>query len=357
MALSRLGGSLLIRPGQQPAIIGSRPLLAARLLRGQPGDAAVQRLPLLYSLCGQAHRLTARLAVNAARQGTPQLDPLALQALQAENRREHLRRLVIDWPARLGFTPPAIEVLREWELAPEATMSTWLDSPLATWLSEWQADPRQTLRAWTQRSGHWLAAALAACRDDDLPLAVRPLRLGTRGANASASLGYIAEQLRSTLDFPQHPDLQGLPCETGCWTREAQTAPEQFDSSWLRLGAHVAELARLALPQPAELAMGALQLAPGEGLAWSETARGLLIHRVCLEPEASGGRICDYQVIAPTEWNLHPHGALARALAALAPGTARSERQARLLMAAYDPCIPFTLAPHPSAEPGPDDHA
>lgn len=352
-ALSRLGGSLLIRPGQQPAIVGSRPLLAARLLRGQPGDAAVQRLPLLYSLCGQAHRLTARLAVNAARLGTTQVDPLAVQALQAENRREHLRRLVIDWPARLGFTPPAIEVLREWELAPEATMGAWLDMPLATWLAHWQADPRQALRSWAQRSQHWLAAALAACRDDDLPLAVRPLRLGAD----SASLGYITEQLRSTLDFPQHPDLQGLPCETGCWTREAQTAPEQFDSSWLRLGAHIAELARLALPRPAKLAIGALNLGPGEGLAWSETARGLLIHRVCLDLEEPGGRICDYQVIAPTEWNLHPHGALARALAALAPGTARSERQARLLMAAYDPCIRFTLAPQPSAEPGPVDHA
>ena len=51
-----------------------------------------------------------------------------------------------------------------------------------------------------------------------------------------------------------------------------------------------------------------------------------------------------YRVLAPTEWNFHPHGALAEAL--------RSRRldatQARLAAAALDPCIHFDIAEEPA---------
>jgi Ni,Fe-hydrogenase I large subunit len=86
-----------------------------------------------------------------------------------------------------------------------------------------------------------------------------------------------------------------------------------------------------------------LALAQGEALAWSETARGLLLHRVCLERNSDTLQISDYQIIAPTEWNLHPQGVLAQALSSLPSDDPRSQRQAELLMAAFDPCIAFTL--------------
>jgi Ni,Fe-hydrogenase I large subunit len=41
-------------------------------------------------------------------------------------------------------------------------------------------------------------------------------------------------------------------------------------------------------------------------------------------------------VIAPTEWNFHPQGALALALAAFAP---RHITAAETLAAAFDPCV------------------
>ena len=85
------------------------------------------------------------------------------------------------------------------------------------------------------------------------------------------------------------------------------------------------------------LASGALHLAPGQTLAWCEMARGLLLHWVQLDAE---GAVQDYRVLAPTEWNFHPDGALGRAVAALAP---LETAAARALAAAFDPCVVCTV--------------
>ena len=60
-------------------------------------------------------------------------------------------------------------------------------------------------------------------------------------------------------------------------------------------------------------AEGALPLADGEAIAWTEMARGLLVHWVRLEDSPSGPRVADCRVLAPTEWNFHPRGVLAQA--------------------------------------------
>ena len=95
--------------------------------------------------------------------------------------------------------------------------------------------------------------------------------------------------------------------------------------------------------------MGALPLAPGEGLAWVEMARGLLVHRVRLQDSADGPLIADARVLAPTEWNVHPQGHLAQALARLDPADAQS---AARLAVAFDPCVAFEVAP-PVAQDNP----
>ncbi|MDP2325218.1 MAG: nickel-dependent hydrogenase large subunit, partial [Gammaproteobacteria bacterium] len=68
-----------------------------------------------------------------------------------------------------------------------------------------------------------------------------------------------------------------------------------------------------------------------------EMARGLLLHWVQLDGD---GAVQDYRVLAPTEWNFHPDGALARAVAALTPSDSEA---AHLLAAAYDPCVACIL--------------
>jgi coenzyme F420-reducing hydrogenase alpha subunit len=91
------------------------------------------------------------------------------------------------------------------------------------------------------------------------------------------------------------------------------------------------------------LACGALALAPGEGIAWTEMSRGLLMHWVRLEEGArqpDTARVALYRVLAPTEWNFHPRGALGLALAAGRLDAAA----ARLAALALDPCIRFDVA-------------
>jgi hypothetical protein len=78
----------------------------------------------------------------------------------------------------------------------------------------------------------------------------------------------------------------------------------------------------------------------GIGLAQLQAARGLLIHRL----ELRHGRVYDYRIVAPTEWNFHPEGVVAQGLKHLkAEGPNDLRRQAELLINAVDPCVLYNL--------------
>ncbi|MFD2642810.1 nickel-dependent hydrogenase large subunit [Pseudomonas japonica] len=327
MNLAHLAGSLRVRPGQRPALVGGRTPLAGRLLRGQPPEAAAQRLPLLYSLCGRAHRIAAELAVRAALHGGAEPDAAARQALREENRREHLRLFLLDWPRLLSETPASPPGL-------DMPLDAWFEGSARDWLRHWQADPRQALVDWSGRGRHALARLLHECREqaEALPMPVQALPVDRR------TLLDIGLRLGAEEHFVLAPHVHGEPRETGAWSRLRDAAPVRYDSAWLRLGARLADFVALSQPEAAALACGALSLGAGQAIAWCETARGLLLHRVRLEGET----IHDYQVLAPTEWNLHPRGTLARALEAL-PLDGTAARRAALLLAVFDPCLACEL--------------
>jgi Ni,Fe-hydrogenase I large subunit len=138
--------------------------------------------------------------------------------------------------------------------------------------------------------------------------------------------------------FAERPLWHGAPAETGTWTRAAGADPAR--NAWQRLGSRLADLARIAagrLP-----AAGALRLADGEGIAWTEMSRGLLVHWVRLaddERDPTTARAQRYRVIAPTEWNFHPDGAFAR----LAGSGRLDAARLRLAAATLDPCVGFTI--------------
>jgi Ni,Fe-hydrogenase I large subunit len=62
-----------------------------------------------------------------------------------------------------------------------------------------------------------------------------------------------------------------------------------------------------------------------------------LLHWVQLDVDAA---VRDYRVLAPTEWNFHPQGALAHALSAM---SANDQYAARTMAAAFDPCVACTV--------------
>ena len=81
----------------------------------------------------------------------------------------------------------------------------------------------------------------------------------------------------------------------------------------------------------------------GIGIARTEAARGRLVHGV----EILDGLVRRYLILAPTEWNFHPQGAAAQALALIA-GSGRSDARglADLMIIAFDPCVEYSLTVH-----------
>jgi hypothetical protein len=212
--------------------------------------------------------------------------------------------------------------------------------PAAHWLAGWQRDPAGWLAAWCDdtrvRPARWLRA-VAAMPCSAVP--ARPLRVH---ADAAAMRTWARELREGGAAFARQPTWDGACAETGVWTRLADTGPALGDAPALRLGVRLAEVARLAQHDTAWLAIGALPLGAGEGIAWAEMARGLLVHHVRLDGTGEGARIASCHVVAPTEWNFHPRGAMARVLEAMpAAAGAAPSRALDAWMAAYDPCVPY----------------
>jgi len=357
-----LGGSLVLHPGRPaPNIASTRAALASRLARGRRARDVPELLATVFRLCGDAHRLAAGHAIAAARGGPAAHDPADGVALQRDTLREHLRRLWLEWPPALagrGAAEADLVALRDCPLmrrgaaAPAAAAATraWVErhvvgQPADAWLAAWCADPAGALDRWTACADTLPARVLRAARDVACALTAAPR---PRVRADAASLQALASSLRADEGFALAPRQEGGAAETGPWTRLADATPGRWDTAWLRLGARLAEAVRLALPDADDmrgarwLRHGALALAPGEGLAWCEMARGLLVHRVRLEdPAAQDPVVAECDVVAPTEWNFHPHGPVAAALAQLPVDG--DEAMVRVLAAAFDPCVAIAI--------------
>jgi hypothetical protein len=374
MIMGAPGGQYRLIPGVPCSISGQRPVLAdgrlGRLLRGQRGEQVGRTLSGVFTLCAHAHRRAARMALSVASSGSQhaQVDDAPVLLL-VETARDHLRSIALDWPQR-QFMPvdriPDMSWLRECPLSLGTGRSIKDDAAAWSALAE--------LRAWVQRCileqsiPDWLAAnrqadAFAAwCEGKAQQLhPARCLATWHRDAQAlkpearcldvldddaprqEAQLRQLAESMAGDPEFVRRPTWMGECAESGPWARLRHRREQgaQARSAWTRLSARWIELMEIAATDQREqtcglLASGALQLSDGQALAWCEMARGLLLHWVRLD----GGAIDDYRVLAPTEWNFHPGGALARALTALAPGDMVA---ASTLAAAYDPCVACTV--------------
>ena len=373
-----LSGQYQLHPGTAPSIVGQRPVLGAgrlgRLLQGQRGEQVGRTLSSVFTLCAHAHRRTADLALAAAQTGPAAL-PLAEPPVQLwlETARDHLRSIALDWPHRLP------------EPANGAHNMDWLrDCPLSLATSPTLGDAASVrlaltaLRAWLEQRVlgqsvvEWLAsyrhpeALLLWCQaQDDRLLPAHCLAVWHPVANAltpamrcldlldedlavqTDRLRQLAHALAGEPEFVQQPKWLGQCAETGPWTRLRQRPGRMLSqhTAWTRLSARWMELMEIAAADPQDpiaggvslLAMGALRLPNAQALAWCEMARGLLLHWVQLDADDT---VQDYRVLAPTEWNFHPQGALALALTALPFGATVA---AQTLASAFDPCVACVL--------------
>jgi hypothetical protein len=363
-----LAGSYRLHPGAANSITGQRPVMGAgtlgRLLRGREAAAVEPLLGQLFSLCAHAHRRSARLVLQAAR--TP--EDVALPGeppvfLALETARDHLRSMVLDWPRQQSGPAPAqpLAWLKDcpltlkqqdfdghedpaWETL--GHLRRWLEErvlgqPVTQWLAQHRDD--QTLAAWCQAHAGALPPLQALAHWKDPASALRPLSrpldlLDTDPQQQAANLHELVLVLAADPDFAQKPTWRGQNAETGPWTRLRHRNTRNAEpTAWTRLAARWTELLEIAaMPDDGSaplLSSGALHLGAGQAIAWCEMARGLLLHWVQLDAQ---GLVRDYRVLAPTEWNFHPQGALAQALTGLTPQDSAS---ARTLAAAFDACV------------------
>ena len=318
--MSDLVGHYTLHPGSVHSIRGCRPVMGgarlAAVLRGRTGESAVHMLGLLLTLCAHAQRHVAQLAIWAAQRQSPvAATPEMTRQLQQETARDHLLNMVLGWGLPLN---PAL--------------SAAIANPNAETLA-----PSDVHGPILQRLEQWHAIAHA------LQPSTRLLDVLHADASQQAfNLSAIAEQMENHPDFCLLPQWQGACAETGVWSRlrdhHGTALGNIAHSAWSRLSARWLELNELTgSPDAVLLSSGAMPLGDGAAIGWCEMARGLLLHWVRLDNDQ---RVMDYRVLAPTEWNFHPQGALAHALTDLHDHAAASTH---VLNAAYDPCVSCSI--------------
>jgi hypothetical protein len=367
MTIDSLVGRLVLRPGGTPSVACERPMvgpaLLGRLTEGRRAVLLPDLLATVFTLCADAQRSTARRAVAAALGLGIKAEDVARDrlAIAMHVAREHLQRFALDMPTLSGSTAAAsVGWLRDAPVmalpafttgpgeqalrAAASALPGWLERrlfgmPPARWLEGWRAGAGDWLTRWSAERDHPVAQWLASVGPAARPITWSSPALDVL-AEGDAGLRTLGAALAGTPHFAERPLWRGAPAETGPWTRHGQVEP--VATAWDRLGARLAELARLALGE--RLALGALTLGDGEGLAWTEMSRGLLMHWVRLEPgerDSSTARAARYQVLAPTEWNFHPEGAFAQWLQRGTPDASA----VRLAAATLDPCLAYGIEP------------
>ncbi len=364
--------------GQRVRHVGlasTRPLVASRVLLGRAPPEAAALVPRLYALCGQAQGAACAAALRAAAgsdcaaEGLPGASAwtVVLESLQ-----ETLWRLLIDAPRSLSLPPKAAAV------AP-------VRAAVALAIAALKAHPDESRAALAAAAGAlseiarehvygrppaaWLeladAASFDAWRDSAATLPARALaRLAATapglcrsdtalmpGLDDEAWWSAVVPALQQDPLFAQAPTWGGRPVETGALSRlqaqplVAALIAREGHSAATRLAARLVEAATLLveLASPHAAASGWIRswtLADGTGLAAVQTARGLLIHHARL----AQGRIAEYRIVAPTEWNFHPQGALFRGIVGTeAPDEATLVSRTGLAVHALDPCVGFRI--------------
>jgi hypothetical protein len=318
------------------------------------------------------------------------------ERIRRETLREHVWRLGLDWPRLMGeppqpmplrtlmaaramAVPPTPEGWRDWAAGVLrdwfAEAGTGVEAPFAAHAcADWLAVATTPLARLLRRIRHE-CQALEAQETQDPDPGPGPDAPGSGACRAPVLPGSLVPKMadlwpvvRSDPEFALRPHWHGQCLEMGPWARQwdggrvltgaavghgadlprmAEGERPRDGSTWSRVVARVLELhaglQAMCAETPAVLPLvvysegTALQ---GECLVGLEMARGTLIHWLRVEQ----GRIADYRIVAPTEWNFHPQGPAWRGLCGVHATTeADLRRRCQCVIMALDPCVQYTL--------------
>lgn len=334
-------------------IISTRPQ-AVQVLTGKTPDQVKQLVPLLFSLCGGAQSVAANAAIKAAEgehvEGQEKNGWSFVVTREAAT--EHLWRLLLDWPQACGFSP----YQEEYAIARRGCMQAGSASQLQAELQQvmenvvlgmpaanWLGQPLYQMLEWMDSSQYFAAELL---RQLNPVKYVGEAQVRCLPMLAAMDWGLIYQDVVKP-GFPLFPTWKGSTCETGALVRQLHHC---FVEELLKQGSRVAARVMARLVELAywagegdehnPLVVSNARGGDGVGLSWVETARGVLLHRAKL----AGGRVLEYTIVAPTEWNFHPHGAFASEVIGMhAASLDIVERNAKWLALSLDPCVSFGI--------------
>jgi hypothetical protein len=349
--------------------IGGRACLTSgRLTRLEPAlrqrhaSEAPRLVRRILPVCGWAQGIACLRAVEDAlsRPAIPAAEAARDRLLLGESAMVQIWRAAIDWPALQGL-PPAPSLLRAGRTGLDRLVrALW---PLG--------DPLDLEAPVEAGSGATAAGALADLLDDiagdlpDRPEAIRDwairadhpfarlIRRGAKTLPAAAGaqdepmprIPEVVRRLAADPGFCRAPHRSGEPCDPGPLSALPARDRDAFAAFGPLAGRFAAMLFQMRRTAERLRAPGGDDARPYARLrisGWSagcaDTARGPLVQIMRLSED----RVTAFRSVAPTEWLLHPLGGLTRCLSALPPDA--PEADLRLVLAAFDPCAPVTLA-------------
>jgi coenzyme F420-reducing hydrogenase alpha subunit len=337
--MSAAPGHLLLRAALRDGVVEAVEIVSPRadpspLFIGLAPAEAATLSGRLFSLCPMAQSLAAQAAGDAASKKTAGATERRARALKllCERLGEMLRASLLDWPAEAAPTQAELTALRE-------ALKILRTLPQAERDAQAFARLRQTTDVLGLGDGSgFFARQMAEARGD---FENAELATGTPDALGAEDDAAVWEAMAADAGFARTPALAGRCAETGAAAR--QNCGE--GGLLRRLAARRADMAA-TLDAVQGLLDGAATPAglvakqgdgAGGGFAAVDSARGRLYHALRLD---NAGRIADYRIVAPTEWNFHPDGPFSRMLrgARIDAGAAAKRRIERLAFV-FDPCI------------------
>lgn len=365
-------------------IVSSRPE-ASRILVGKSPEQVLTTVPLLFSVCSHAQAYAALQACSSALGIVPEpkIEAAREMLVQLEKLREQCWRILLDWPGFVGMAADkkSLKTLMAFDaqfkmvlfrdgqgfnLDSELSVNTGRlttlidevallidavifngdlhgfmaivnEEELLDWLRDNKSLPATLLNDVYRRNWQAIGQSKVSC----LP------ELDRQNLNRFME----QEDLRV---YSQFPHWQSRCFETTVLNRQRQQPLIMDLEARYQNGLLVRILARLLEVSQVLANLRLLlntinddfcvtintELGWDIGLGKVQAARGLLIHRV----ELWQGRIKDYCIVAPTEWNFHPQGVVAQSLKSLQANDSELLRQqAERLINSIDPCVYYDL--------------
>jgi len=340
----------------------ARPNIAQRMLVGQSPQQAITRINQLMTVCQHAQTAAAKLALGY------QLTAEEAQNIEYENIEQGFWRLIIDLPKSFGVELSLENFIGLRKAIAQQDRVNIIIFAKQLFLQICQLESQEFTSLTEEQFLNWLASVVSPMSSflkQVSQLVVKDncvhFSMLTSFTN-DALFAKISEHLLADEEYCQRPHLDSKSFETGSLSLISSHSLVNIFTDMGVAGRFASRLLYIAqkinkledestkvnvfgtyIPsthQQTNPHIKQNEVDNGSQLAWVQTARGLLIHLANIQQ----GEISQYSIIAPTEWNFHPEGALTKILINSSYNSQQAAREsARLAVLALDPCIEFNL--------------